>query len=56
VTAEVRYLEVDRAQLRWDVVDLESLSVSEGVGSTRHLDRLCQRVAAYRRLCTEACR
>ena len=100
MTAEARYLEVDRAQLRWDVVDLESLLVSDhqarfvwafvqgvelsafyapikaresepgrpaadpkvvlalwlyatldGVGSARHLDRLCQRVAAYRGLC-----
>jgi hypothetical protein len=26
---EVRYLEADRAQLRWDMVDLESLLVSD---------------------------
>ena len=29
MTAKARYLEVDRAQLRWDVVDLERLSVSD---------------------------
>ena len=29
MTAKARYLEVDRAQLRWDVVDLESLLVSD---------------------------
>ena len=29
MTAEARYLEADRAQVRWDVVDLESLLVSD---------------------------
>jgi transposase len=95
-----RYLEADRSQLRWDMVDLESqlgpghrarivwgfaasldlsalyakiqaregepgrpppdprillalwlFATLEGVGSARHLDRLCDRDVAYRWLC-----